>query len=132
VILNPFDARSAKWNLFAELRNAYDVDQLARVMIPDRGSSDTTWTSYARTYFSAVTRQAQTAGITDIGELYRLLTAAPRGEIRLLIDGTPAAPFLEEGSEKLFGACAPPRRITSRAWITCGRRPASCFRCGTG
>jgi type IV secretory pathway TraG/TraD family ATPase VirD4 len=103
VILNPFDARSAKWNLFSELRNAYDVDQLARALIPDRGSADTTWTSYARTFFSAVTRQAQAAGITDIGELYRLLTAAPKEELKLLVDGTPAAPFLEEGSEKLFG-----------------------------
>jgi len=26
VILNPFDARMAKWDLFAELRNAYEVD----------------------------------------------------------------------------------------------------------
>ncbi len=34
VILNPFDARSAKWNLFAELRNAYDVDELAQAFIP--------------------------------------------------------------------------------------------------
>jgi type IV secretory pathway TraG/TraD family ATPase VirD4 len=102
VILNPFDARSAKWNLFAELRNAYDIDQLARALIPDRGP-DTTWTSYARTYFSAVTRQAQAAGITDIGELYRIITSASRDDLRLLLQGTPAAPFLEEGSEKLFG-----------------------------
>ncbi len=28
VIGNPFDLRSAKWDLFAELRNAYDVDEL--------------------------------------------------------------------------------------------------------
>jgi hypothetical protein len=103
VILNPFDARSAKWNLFAELRNSYDIDQLARALIPDRGSADITWTSYARTFFSAVTRQAQAAGINDVGELYRLRTAAPKEELKLLVEGTPAAPFLEEGSEKLFG-----------------------------
>jgi type IV secretory pathway TraG/TraD family ATPase VirD4 len=78
VILNPFDARSAKWNFFGELRNAYDVDQLARAMISDRAGSDTTWTSYARTFFSAVVRQAQESGITDLGEVYRLLTAAPQ------------------------------------------------------
>lgn len=103
VILNPFDRRSLKWNLFAELKNAYDVDQLARAFIPDRGNADPTWTSYARTFFSAVTRQAHTAGITDVSELYRLLTAATREELKMLLDGTPAAPFLEEGSEKLFG-----------------------------
>lgn len=103
VILNPFDARSAKWNLFAELKNAYDADQLARAFIPDRGSSDTTWTSYARTFFSSVLRQAQIANIKDIGELYRLLTAARREELQIILEGTPAAAFLEDGSEKLFG-----------------------------
>jgi len=67
VILNPFDARSAKWDVFAELRNPYDVDELAQAFIPDRGS-DPTWTGFARTLFSAVTRQAQTAGIRgDMG-----------------------------------------------------------------
>jgi type IV secretory pathway TraG/TraD family ATPase VirD4 len=103
VILNPFDRRSAKWNLFAELQNAYDVDQLARAFIPDRGSSDTTWTSYARTFFSSVLRQAQIVGVKEVGELYRLLTAARRDELKVILEGTPAAPFLEEGSEKLFG-----------------------------
>jgi type IV secretory pathway TraG/TraD family ATPase VirD4 len=103
VILNPFDQRSGKWALFAELKTVYDVDQLARAFIPDRGSSDTTWTSYARTFFSSVVRQAQIAGVKDIGEFYRLLTAAKRDELKIIIEGTPAAPFLEEGSEKLFG-----------------------------
>jgi type IV secretory pathway TraG/TraD family ATPase VirD4 len=101
VILNPFDARSAKWDVFAELRNPYDVDELAQAFIPDRGS-DPTWTGFARTLFSAVTRQAQTAGIRDVGELYRLLVIAPKEELQLLVAGTPAAPFLTEGSDKLF------------------------------
>jgi len=101
VILNPFDARSAKWNLFAELKNAYDVDELAQAFIPDRGS-DPTWTNFARTLFSAVTAQAQVAGIDDIGELYRLLVAASKDELQVLVSGTPAAPFLESGSDKLF------------------------------
>ena len=101
VILNPFDARSGKWDLFAELRNAYDVDELAQAFIPDRGS-DPTWTNFARTLFSAVTGQAQVVGIRDVGELYRLLVAAPKAELLALVTGTPAAPFLEEGSDKLF------------------------------
>lgn len=101
VILNPFDARSGKWDLFAELRNTYDVDELAQAFIPDRGS-DPTWTNFARTLFCAVTSQAQIAGVRDVGELYRLLVAAPKAELLALVAGTPAAPFLEEGSDKLF------------------------------
>jgi hypothetical protein len=103
VILNPFDSRSAKWDLFTELKNPYDVDQMARALIPDRGNADPTWTSYGRTFFSAVVRQSQACGC-DLGELFRLLTFAKREELRVLVDGTAAAPFLEEGNEKFFGS----------------------------
>ena len=80
---------------------AYDVDELAQAFIPDRGS-DPTWTNFSRTLFSAITAQAQVANIRDVGELYPLLVAAPREELQMLVTGTPAAPFLEAGSDKLF------------------------------
>jgi len=34
VILNPFDARAASWDLFAEIDQPHDADQLARSLIP--------------------------------------------------------------------------------------------------
>jgi type IV secretory pathway TraG/TraD family ATPase VirD4 len=40
VILNPFDPDSMKWNLLGEITNDYDVDQLARSLIPDGGTWD--------------------------------------------------------------------------------------------
>jgi hypothetical protein len=101
VILNPFDARSARWDVFAELKNPYDVEQLARSLMPERGG-DPQWPGFARTFFEAVTRQAHAAGVRDIGELYRLLTSAPQSELRLLVAGTAAAPFTEEGALKMF------------------------------
>jgi type IV secretory pathway TraG/TraD family ATPase VirD4 len=103
VILNPFDARSAKWDLFAELKNPYDIEQMARALIPDRANADPTWTNYGRTFFGAIVRQAQACD-ADMGELYRLLTAAKSEELRVLVDGTAAAPFLEAGNEKFFGS----------------------------
>ena len=39
IVLNPFDARSVKWDLFGEIKNSYDVDQLARSLIPDHDGS---------------------------------------------------------------------------------------------
>jgi type IV secretory pathway TraG/TraD family ATPase VirD4 len=104
VILNPFDSRSAKWDLFSELKNPYDIDQMARAFIPDRGNADPTWTGYGRTFFSAIVKQARALNVGDAGELYRLLTAAKREELQILVEGTPAAPFLEEGNEKFFGS----------------------------
>src|SRR6185437_12469005 len=57
VILNPFDSRACKWDLFGEITEAYDIDQLARSLIPDQGGADRSWREYARTFFTAVTQQ---------------------------------------------------------------------------
>ena len=104
VILNPFDARAHAWNLYGELGAPHDVEQLARSLIPDHDGSDRSWRAYARTFFTAVTRQTFEAGIRDPAELYRLLTAAESDELRILVAGTPAQPFLEGGNERMFGS----------------------------
>jgi type IV secretory pathway TraG/TraD family ATPase VirD4 len=112
VILNPFDERSVKWDLFAEVRNPYDVEQLARSLIPDHEGADRSWRGYARTFFTSVTRQAREGGVSDIGELYRLLVIADAGELRHLVRGTPAQPFLEEHNSRMFDSI---RSVTSSA-----------------
>jgi type IV secretory pathway TraG/TraD family ATPase VirD4 len=112
IVLNPFDARSVKWDLFAEIKNAHDVEQLARSLIPDHEGQDRSWRSYARTFFTAVTRQAYDAGVTDVGELYRLLVISEAGELRALVRGTPAQPFLNEDNSRMFDSI---RSVTSSA-----------------
>ncbi len=102
IVLNPFDERSVKWDLFAEIKNAYDVEQLARSLIPDHEGQDRSWRGYARTFFSAVARQAHEAGIRDVEELYRLLVVADSQELRGLVRGTPAQPFLDEHNSRMF------------------------------
>ena len=112
IILNPFDERSVKWDLFAEIRSAYDVEQLARSLIPDHEGPDRSWRGYSRTFFTAITRQAHEAGVADIGELYRLLVVADAGELRGLVRGTPAQPFLDEHNTRMFDSI---RSVTSSA-----------------
>ena len=112
VILNPFDPRSAKWDLFGEIHNEYDVEQLARSLIPDHEGADRSWRGYARTFFSAVTAQARAAGSREVSELYRLLVIAGTAELRTLVAGTPAQPFLEEHNGRMFDSI---RSVTSSA-----------------
>ncbi|HWW22075.1 MAG TPA: type IV secretion system DNA-binding domain-containing protein [Steroidobacteraceae bacterium] len=112
VILNPFDQRSVKWDLFGEIRQQYDVDQLARSLIPDHQGDDRSWRGYGRTFFSAVARQAHAMGVRDVGELYRLLTVADSAELASLTRGTPAQPFLEPSNAKMFHSL---RSVTSSA-----------------
>lgn len=111
-ILNPFDSRAHTWDLYGELTHAHDVEQLARALIPDHEGSDRSWRGYARNFFTAVTRQTSEAGIRSLPELYRLLTAADTEELRLLVAGTPAQPFLEGGNERMFGSI---RSVTGAA-----------------
>jgi type IV secretory pathway TraG/TraD family ATPase VirD4 len=111
-ILNPFDERSVKWDLFAEIKTPYDVEQLARSLIPDHEGSDRSWRGYARTFLGAVTRQAREAGVTDTAELYRMMMVADRTELRTLVKGTPAQPFLEEHNSRMFDSI---RSVTSAA-----------------
>src|SRR5208283_1324040 len=112
VILNPFDARSVRWDLFGEIECAYDVEQLARALIPDHEGPDRSWRAYARTFFTAVTRQLSETGTKDIAELYRLLVVADSAELRTLVRGTPAQPFLDEHNMRMFDSI---RSVTASA-----------------
>ncbi len=102
VVLNPFDERSVKWDLFSEINSGYDVEHLARSLIPDHEGQDRSWRGYARTFFSAVAEQMHESGVTDVDELYRLLVVADSSELRTLVRGTPAQPFLDEHNARMF------------------------------
>lgn len=102
VILNPFDPRSVKWDLYAEIKTNYDVDQLTRSLIPDQAGPDRSWREYARTFLGATIEQTRDANFKDISELYRLLVDAKRDELGALLEGTPAQPFLDEHNVRMF------------------------------
>jgi Type IV secretion-system coupling protein DNA-binding domain len=108
-ILNPFDLRSRRWDLFGEIHEPYDVEQLARALIPDNEGEERSWRNYARTFLTATTRQLweldqREPGIATIPELYRLITMASTEELSILLDGTPAKSYLEGGNERMFGS----------------------------
>ena len=102
VILSPFEAGGAKWDLFGEIREEYDIDQLALALIPDHEGQDRSWRGYARTLFSAVTSQARSAGVSDIRELFELLVVSRKGELETLVAGTPAQPFFEKQNDRML------------------------------
>ncbi|MGH8143196.1 MAG: type IV secretion system DNA-binding domain-containing protein, partial [Steroidobacteraceae bacterium] len=102
VILNPFESRAARWDVFAEIRVPHDADQLARSLIPDHEGTDRNWRHYARTFLTALLRQLHRAGEHDPVKLYYLLALAPADELRDLLEATPAASFLGQDNGKFF------------------------------
>ena len=105
VVLNPFEKHSVKWNPFTEIREIYDIDQLAGGLIPSTDdASGREWRGYARTFLSAVLRRCHQCGPRDVAELWRLLAIAPSTELRPIVAGTPAQPFLEPDNARMFGS----------------------------
>jgi hypothetical protein len=57
-------------------------------------------------------KPSRALGNDQSAELYRLLTAAPDAELHLLLEATPAQPFLAEGNSRMFGSV---RSVTAAA-----------------
>jgi Type IV secretion-system coupling protein DNA-binding domain len=112
VILNPFEPKAAKWDLYGEITNDYDINQLARSLIPDHEGSERSWRAYGRTFLSAVVKQTHAGNIRDVSELFRVLVTADTKEIKTLVAGTPAQPFLNDDNLKMFDSV---RSVTSSA-----------------
>jgi len=113
IVLNPFEPHSAKWDLFAEIKESFDVEQLARGLIPDsEDASAREWRGYARTFLAAILRRCRFSGAAHPGELWRLLTVASAEELRPIVAGTPAQPFLDPDNARMFGSI---RSVTGSA-----------------
>ena len=104
VILNPFEPRALKWNPFAELTAPEDPDQLAASLIAaGEDASAREWRGYARTFLASVLRRTEGSG-ADLERLWQLIAIAPAAELRVLLSGTPAQPFLEPENARMFGS----------------------------
>ncbi len=104
VILNPFDPRSLRWDLYTELAEPYDFDQMARSLIPDSGVGDHQWNQYARVFFSALLARTHQGGLRDLKELLYLCRSAPIDELAVMLEGSTAQPFLQSGNERMFAS----------------------------
>jgi type IV secretory pathway TraG/TraD family ATPase VirD4 len=105
VVLNPFERDSVQWDPFAEVRHPYDIEQLSSALIPFSDDPSTReWRGYARTFFAAVMRRLHRRRRNDLEQLWRLLAMAPHEELRPLLAGTAAQPFLDADNARMFGS----------------------------
>ena len=104
VILNPFNARAARWDLFGEMTTLYDADQLSRSLIPDTEGTERPWRGYARVFLTSVLRQLHRVKHDDVAELYHLISSTPVDDLRDLLADTPAGPYLAQDNGNFFGA----------------------------
>jgi len=103
-ILNPFDPRAARWDLFGEMTTLHDADQLSRSLIADTEGAESSWRNYARVFLTSLLRQLHRVQHDDVGELYRLIATTPVEDLRDLLADTPAGPYLVQDNGRFFGA----------------------------
>jgi len=104
-VLNPFLAQSARWEPLTELEDPADPEHLASALIA--GSADAAageWRGYARAFVAAVLERCRFIPGCDSRELWRLIAVADADELRLLLAGTPAQPFLDPQNDRMFGS----------------------------
>ena len=104
LILNPFDARSGVWQPFQELYAPHDARELARALIGSASGEAAAWHGYAETFLAALLERLKLLPQPTVDELYRALATAPLTELRLILQGTSAAPLVESGNERMFGS----------------------------
>ena len=97
IILNPFDKRSAKWNMWAECSQAFHYNDLAEYFIPQT-NSDPFWVNSARILFSELLEL--TATTKSIKYLTKLLFKMPLKDLFKVLKDTKAGPLVDPSADK--------------------------------
>ena len=105
VILNPFDARSAKWDILAEIREDTDYRFLTESVLPfSKGGDDNEWIKYAREIFAACLRSWHENRIGSSDAFFATVATADREKLATLCEGSAAHRYFEAGNEKMLGS----------------------------
>lgn len=105
IILNPFDARCARWDLLSEIENVGDFAMLAQSLLPHLGRGDhDQWISYAQQLLASAMESWVTNEMGSSAEFIQGLTQANKEQLKVLCEHTPAARFFEEGGERMLAS----------------------------
>lgn len=104
LILNPFDSRCVPWSPLCEIRNDADAADIAASICPTGEGADKTWTIAAQNFLGAIfVKLLDHPNPTNRDFLHWALVASPE-DLRDFLKGTPAAPYVAEGNERMFGS----------------------------
>lgn len=104
ILLNSFDRRSRAWSPFAEAKNTWEIEAVARSLIPPAEGSEKVWADLAKTVLAGLIEQCHQHGIATNQALAGLATCAdPLALARVLADH-PAQGLIASGSPQTVGS----------------------------
>ena len=105
IILNPYDARCANWDLLSEIEQDSDFAMLSASLLPHLGHSDhDQWISYAQQFLASAMESWVVNAMGSSSDFVLALNQANREQLKALCDGTPAARYFEEGGERMLAS----------------------------
>ena len=103
VLLNPFDKRSVAWSPFAEIKQDYDCERIAKAIIPDiEGGEGAQWQLFAQTLLAKAMLAMHRQGDKSVKKLLYWMNSADQKELEPLLTGTPAAVLTQKGNDKML------------------------------
>ena len=98
-LLNPLDARTARWSPWVDVPRDYHYDQIAESTIPDK-SGDPFWAKAARGTLVAVLRKLAKQKHTFVSVLLDRLLRSKLKDLAAFVSGTDAAAFISTEGER--------------------------------
>lgn len=100
LILNPFDARCAPWDLWEECLTVADFENFATSLLPDSGGGDPFWVLSARALFVATARRMAKEKDRTIAGLLKKLMSISLADLREYLKDTEGANLVDGSIEK--------------------------------
>ncbi len=104
VLLNPFDKRSQKWSPFADATTTWEIEAMARSLIPPGEGSNKVWQDLAKTVLAGLMEQCAANGIATNNALAVLATCANPQVLANVLRGHPAESLVGSGSPSTVGS----------------------------
>ncbi|GLO64175.1 conjugal transfer protein TraD [Vibrio sp. MACH09] len=102
VILNPFDARCANWDIWCDAKEAPDFENMASALIPQHGEGDPFWVDSARTIFSSTGYRMKddNQGKRTTERLLNLMLTSELETLGTYLKGTESASLVSDKIQK--------------------------------
>lgn len=104
VLLNPFDQRSRAWSPFAEAENEWEIEAVARSLVPPAEGSERVWADLAKTVLAGLIEQCRHHCIATNQALAGLATCADPLALARVLAGHPAQGLIASGSPQTVGS----------------------------
>lgn len=121
IIINPFDARSHSYDLFAEIKSQSDIKKIATSFFPDSPADshelDKKWTSWGKILFIGILEYLIESKTASISNLYEMIHKISVDELVKKLQNTSAANILSKNESNVAAHNIRINTILATEWL---------------